>query len=235
MQISIRDTGLFGHVDVTLDANDTFTSDAGALFKMTSNTHLDTSTRQRGSGGGGILSAAKRLLGGASFFLTQYGSKDGQPVHLSLAPTMPGDCAEIDIDGSCKWYCTGGSWIGCGGDVSINTEFAGFKKGLVGGEGMFYIVCSGKGPVLISAFGKIHKIQVDGEYNVDSGHVVAYQDSLQVDVGVASGAGFGGFVTSGLVGEGFVMKFKGNGVVYTQSHSSTRLGQSVGPTLPERS
>ena len=233
MEITIRDTGLFGHVDVVLGSNDSFTSEAGALFKMTSNTELTTSTRKKGSGGG-IFAAAKRLLASASFFLTEYSSKDGQPVQLSLAPLMPGDCAKLDLDGSCRWYCTGGSWIGCGGDVSIDTEFAGFKKGLVGGEGMFYIVCSGRGPVLVSAFGKIQKIQVRGEYNVDSGHVVAYQDTLQVDVGNASGSGFGGFVTSGLVGEGFVMKFKGNGTVYTQSHSPTRLGQTVGPTLPER-
>jgi uncharacterized protein (AIM24 family) len=100
---------------------------------------------------------------------------------------------------------------------------------------MFYIVCSGRGPVLVSAFGKIHKIELDGEYNVDSGHVVAYQDSLTVDVGVATGAGFGGFVSSSLVDEGFVMKFQGRGILYTQSHSPVRLGQQVGPKLPQRS
>lgn len=235
MDISIRDTGLFGHVDVTLDPGDTFSSEAGALFKMSSNTQLETAVRQRGPDGGGILGAAKRLLGGASFFLTHYSSKNGQPAKMSFAPTMPGDCAQIEANRECRWYCTGGSWIGCGGEVRIETEFAGFKKGFAGGEGLFYIVCKGRGPILISAFGKIHKIEIDGEYYVDSGHVVAYQDSLSVDVGNASGAGFSGFITSGLVGEGFVMKFKGKGTVYTQSHSPTSLGQSVGPTLPERS
>ena len=99
-----------------------------------------------------------------------------------------------------------------------------FKKGLMGGEGMFYIVCSGAGPVLVSAFGKIHKIEVDGEYNVDSGHVVAYQDTLTANAGVATGAGFGGFVSSAVVGEGVVMKFQGRGTIYTQSHSPQRLG-----------
>ena len=235
MDISIRDTGLFGHVDVTLDPGDTFSSEAGALFKMSSNTQLETAVRQRGPDGGGILGAAKRLLGGASFFLTHYSSKNGQPAKMSFAPTMPGDCAQIEANRESRWYCTGGSWIGCGGEVRIETEFAGFKKGFAGGEGLFYIVCKGRGPILISAFGKIHKIEIDGEYYVDSGHVVAYQDSLSVDVGNASGAGFSGFITSGLVGEGFVMKFKGKGTVYTQSHSPTSLGQSVGPTLPERS
>lgn len=233
MQISIKETGLFGHIDVTLNPGEPFVSEAGALFKMSGNTRLDTSTRQR-KRGGGILAAAKRVLASTSFFLTEYGSKDGNTVTFSLAPLMPGDCAQIDLDGSCRWYCTGGSWLGCGGGVAIDTEFAGFKKGLVGGEGMFYVICSGVGPALVSAFGKIHKIEVDGEYNVDSGHVVAYQDSLKVDVGVATGAGFGGFVSSSLVGEGFVMKFQGRGTVYTQSHSPGRLGSTVGPKLPER-
>ena len=111
MEITIRDTGLFGHVDVALDNDDGFTSEAGALFKMTSNTMLTTSSRKKGSGGG-IFAAAKRMLASASFFLTEYSSKDGEPVQLSLAPLMPGDCAKIELDDSCRWYCTGGSWIG---------------------------------------------------------------------------------------------------------------------------
>ena len=90
MDISIRDTGLFGHVDVTLNPGDTFSSEAGALFKMSSNTQLETAARQRGRGGGGILSAAKRLLGGASFFLTHYSSKDGQPAFTVLVGLKPG-------------------------------------------------------------------------------------------------------------------------------------------------
>lgn len=234
MEISIRDSGLFGHVDVSLDPGETFTSESGALFKMSSNTRLKTSTRQRTSGGSGILGAAKRLLSGQSFFLTEYGSRDNQPVTFSLAPLMPGDCRRIDLEGRGKWYCTGGSWIGCGGDVSIDTEFAGWKKGVVGGEGMFYLVCSGSGPVVVSAFGKIHAVEVDGQYHVDSGHLVAYQDSLEVEAGVATGGGFGGFVSSGLVGEGFVLKFRGRGTVYVQTHSPSRFGMTVGPTLPAR-
>ena len=86
--------------------------------------------------------------------------------------------------------------------------------------------------MIVSAFGKIQKIEVRDEYNVDSGHVVAYQDTLQVDVGNASGSGFGGFVTSGLVGEGFVMKFTGNGTVYTQSHSPHAFGKNCWPHTP---
>ena len=70
MDITIRDTGLFGHVDVVLDSDDAFTSEAGALFKMTSNTKLTTSSRKKGSGGG-IFAAAKRMLASASFFLTE--------------------------------------------------------------------------------------------------------------------------------------------------------------------
>ena len=102
MEITIRDTGLFGHIDVILDSDDSFTSEAGALFKMTSNTMLTTTTRKKGSGGG-IFAAAKRLLASSSFFLTEYSSKNGEPVQLSLAPLMPGDCAKIDLEGSCRW------------------------------------------------------------------------------------------------------------------------------------
>ena len=99
MQISIKETGLFGHIDVTLNPGEPFVSEAGALFKMSGNTRLDTSTRQR-KRGGGILAATKRVLARTSFFLTEYASKDGNAVTFSLAPLMPGDCAQIDLDGS---------------------------------------------------------------------------------------------------------------------------------------
>ncbi|MBC23000.1 MAG: TIGR00266 family protein [Phycisphaerae bacterium] len=233
MEITIKDTGLFGHADITLNDGETFMSESGALFKMSSNTRLDTSSRKRK--GGGFLKAAKRLLAGENFFLTEYGSKDGQPIHLSLAPVLPGDCMSFDADGASRWYCTGGSWLGCSSGVSIDTEFAGMGKAIAGGEGLFYIVCSGTGKILVSAFGRIHKVDVDGDFNVDSGHVVAYQDSLTVAAGVATGSGVSGFFTSSLVGEGFVMKFSGKGTVYVQSHAPNQFGRSVGPTLPPRS
>src|SRR3954452_24620354 len=82
---------------ITLDPNETITTEGGAMIAMSADLDIQTSTQQR-SGGGGLLKAAKRLLSGESFFLNHYtaGAYGGE---LWLAATLPGDMMKIALGG----------------------------------------------------------------------------------------------------------------------------------------
>ena len=82
----------------------------------------------------------------------------------------------------------------------------------------------------MSAFGKISLIEVDGALTVDTGHVVAFEETLEYTVTKVGGSWLQSMMTS----EGVVMNFKGRGRIYVQSHNPDQFGRQLGPLLPPR-
>lgn len=227
MQIEILSKGAFRSALVHLEGGETFISESGAMYRASSNIDIDVTTRTKGKGG--LLRGVKRLLGGESFFMSTYRTTDGRPGEVGLAPTLPGEVQEITLDGSSDWITAGGSYVGSGGDIEIDTQFQGFK-GFFTGESMFFMVARGRGPMLVSAFGTVHPLEVDGELTIDTSHLVAYESSLQYRVGKIAGS----WVQSFLSGEGLAIHFTGRGRVYVQSHAPKEFGRRLGPLLPQR-
>jgi uncharacterized protein (TIGR00266 family) len=114
--------------------------------------------------------------------------------------------------------------------VEIDATFQGVGKALFSGESVFWVKCSGTGDVLLSSFGAIYEVQVEGGYVVDTGHIVAFDDTLQFTVGKAAASLVGSF----LGGEGLVCKFTGRGKLYCQSHNPPSLGKTLRPLLRPR-
>lgn len=95
---------------------------------------------------------------------------------------------------------------------------------------MFFLEVSGIGTALVGGFGALHELEVDGELTLDTGHLIAYEKSLEYKVTKAASS----WTQSFLSGEGFVMKFEGQGKVIAQTHDATMFGSTLGPLLPER-
>ena len=112
----------------------------------------------------------------------------------------------------------------------MDMSWQGFGKAVFSGESAFWIRMSGSGPLILSAFGAIYPIQVDGEVIVDTGHIVAFEESLSWDITKAGKS----WVSSFLGGEGLVAKFKGQGTVWCQSHNADSFGEALGPSLLPR-
>ncbi|MFT5690654.1 MAG: hypothetical protein ACI8PQ_003512, partial [Planctomycetota bacterium] len=60
MQVDILGEGAFSSALVHLNPGEQFTSEAGALFRSSSNVDVDVTTRSKGKGG--ILGGLKRML-----------------------------------------------------------------------------------------------------------------------------------------------------------------------------
>ena len=84
----------------------------------------------------------------------------------------------------------------------------------MGGEGLFRLKVSGNGRVWFGAYGGIIAKEVEGDYVVDTGHLVAYEPSVGIKMGMA-----GGLFSSFFSGEGLVTRVKGPGLIYLQSRS----------------
>jgi uncharacterized protein (TIGR00266 family) len=228
MKVQVKRCGAFSTAMVYLDPGESYLSESGAMFRASSTIDIDVTTKTRGKGG--IFAGLKRLLAADNFFFSTYTARGG-PGEVGLAPTLPGDVAKVKVDeNKTSWLCAGGSYIGSSPGLSVDTQFQGFK-GLFTGESIFFVEVSGTGDLLVSAFGHVSAIDVAGEgLIVDTGHVVAYESTLEYEVTKAGSSWF----QSWLAGEGMVLKFKGHGRVLVQSHNPSEFGRTIGPMLPPR-
>lgn len=214
-----------GAARVTLAPNESITAEGGAMIAMSGDTHVETTARQKQ--GGGFLKSATRLLGGESFFLNQFtaGTSGGE---VFLATTLAGDMMQYELKNE-TLVVQGGSWVASEPGVTVDVGWHGFKT-LVAGEGLFWLQLKGSGKTVLSSFGAIYPVEVDGETIVDSGHIVAFNETLDFSLTKAGKS----WVSSFLGGEGLVCKFKGRGTVWCQSHNPIGYGRIVGPMLRPR-
>lgn len=210
---------------ITLAPEETLTSEAGSMIAVNNGVSITTTTRKKSSGG--IFKAAKRLLAGESFFLNHYtGLHEGGEVFL--ASNLPGDMTVLDLKGQ-NFVVQSGSFVACSETVDIDLGWQGFKS-ILSGESVFWLKLSGVGQTIVSAFGAIYSMDVDGEYIVDSGHIVAFEESLDFTITKAGSS----WLHSILGGEGLVCKFHGRGRVWMQSHNPSSFGKHLGPKLKPR-
>lgn len=227
MDLEIASRGAFGSALVRLLPEESFVSESGAMYRASSNVDIDVTTRSRGKGG--ILSGVKRRIGKETFFLSTYRVTDGASGEVGLAPTLPGEVREVPVTADTAWLCTGGSYLGSEASLQLDTRFQGVK-GFFTGESLFFLRGSGDGRLLVNAFGRITEIQVESSLIVDTGHLVAFQESLSYSISKAGRS----LMHSFLAGAGLVVRFEGRGKVLVQSHDAGAFGKRLGPLLPPR-
>ena len=214
---------------IYLDRGETFICEVGAMIAMSTQITLQTTSRSRGKSGGGMLQGLRRMFSGESFFINHFtAQEDGQ--YIILGPSLMGDISHHRLEQG-SLVVQGGSWMASGPGVEIDTTFPGLGKAFFSGEGAFWVKCSGNGDVFVNSFGSIYPVEVSGDYIVDTGHIVAFEDSLSFTVEKASDS----WLDSFLSGEGLVCKFSGRGVVYCQSHNPPSFGQTLSSGLKPRS
>jgi len=226
MKTEILSQGAFAHMKVIIEPGEKFVSEAGKMVRMSANIETDITTRAKSKGG--IMGGLKRLISGDSFFMSTY-TASGSAGEVVLAPCLLGEVHIVEMDGSTKWLCAGGSYMASSSDLEIETKFQG-AKGFFTGESLFYLEAEGAGQLVVNAFGAIEEIEIDGEYIVDTGHIVGFTSNLDYEITKAGGS----WIQSFFAGEGLVMNFKGKGKLLLQSHNPDEFGKSLGPKLPPR-
>lgn len=210
-----------------LQAGESVTCEVGAMIAMSAGLTVETTTRKKG-GGGGIIKGLKRMFAGESLFLNHFTANEADQT-LIIGPRMLGDIVHHPLTGG-KLIVQGSSWMASDPGIEIDASWQGFGKAIFSGESMFWVTCSGSGHVFLSSFGAIYTVDVDGEFIVDTGHIVAFEDTLNFKIQKAGKSLVGSF----LGGEGLVCKFSGTGKLYCQTHNPPSFGKLLGPKLRPR-
>lgn len=204
-----------------LENGERLVAESGAMMALQGKFDIETTTRQNGEGG--LLKGLKRMLSRQSFFMNHFTARTAGEIWLGSP--LPGDMFHHSMNGE-KIVVTGGNFLASAGNISIDLEWQGLKS-FFSGENLFWIKARGHGELLASSFGFIYQIEVDGEYIVDTGHIVAFEETLNFEISRASR----NWLEAYLSGEGFVCRFKGRGKLWCQSHNPRSYGLELRPYL----
>lgn len=194
---------------VKLQPNQTVLVESGAMAAM------DSCIKMKSKAKGGLLKGLGRVLGGESLFMSEF-TAEGRPGELMISPGVPGDIQHYYLEGGNSLMVQSSGFVAASPTVTIDTQFQGFK-GFFSGESLFLLKVTGSGDFWFSSYGAILEIPVSGEYVVDTGYIVAFEDTLKYQVEMLGGLSFKGLRKGVLGGEGLVCRFSGQGRLWVQS------------------
>jgi len=207
-------------VIITLDPGEMVQAEAGALMYMTAGVEMNTET------GGGLLKGVKRILSGESFFITTFKETGGERGKVAFAAPYPGKILAFDLTQMGTVLCQRDAYLCSAYGIDISVAFTRrLGAGFFGGEGFILQRLQGDGLAFVHAGGTVlEKELADGEsLQVDTGCLVAFQESVDYDIRMV-----GGIKTALFGGEGlFFAHLTGPGKVYLQTLPFSRLADRV--------
>lgn len=223
MNYSISHSPAFATLTVNLNQGESIRAEAGAMVTMTSNINLEAK-----SAGKGIFGSIKAAVGGESFFASLF-TAEGGAGEVVLAPSVAGEIVQLELTGN-TIYCEGGAYLAGASNLEISTK--GSFKAMIAGEGLFLQKISGNGTVFLSSFGGIIEKQITPGQNliVDTGHLVAFEETLSYTIRKASKGIFSTFAS----GEGLVSEFTGSGKIWIQTRNLSAFVGLIERILPNR-
>ncbi len=206
---------------VKLNIGERLQAETGAMVSMSDTIKLDTNMK------GGLFGGLRRsVLGGESFMINTFTAENFGEV--TIAPSLPGDIEAIELRGE-TLLVQSGSFLAASPEVEVDTQWGGGRS-FFSSEGLFLLKCSGHGTLFVSSYGAIERIELANyeKYTVDTGHMVAFDESVNYSVGRS-----GGWKTTLLSGEGLVCNLEGPGRFYMQTRSEDSFLSWLTPKLPK--
>jgi uncharacterized protein (TIGR00266 family) len=216
----------YASLKLNLRPNQSVLVESGGMAAMDS--HITMKSQMRG----GLLKGMGRMLSGESLFISEF-TAVGKAGELYISPGTPGDVQYYALNGTALMVQSSG-FVACSPTVTIDTKFQGFK-GFFSGESLFLLKASGTGDFWFSSYGGILELPVDGEYVVDTGYVVAFEETLDYKVEMLGGLSFKSLKTGIFGGEGLVCRFSGQGRLWVQARQVYPLVNFVNTFRPVKS
>ena len=222
-------------VEIELDPGETVIAEAGAMNYMEDGIAFEA---KMGDGSqpnqglfGKLLDVGKRALTGESIFMTHFTNQGVGKKRVSFAAPFPGKIICVDLNElQGNLLCQKDSFLCAAMGTKLSIAFQRkLGAGFFGGEGFILQKLSGDGKAFVHAGGTVVRKELNGEtLRVDTGCIVAFDESIQYDVQLA-----GGLKSMVFGGEGlFLATLSGFGTVWLQSLPFSRLADRVLQNAP---
>lgn len=218
MKYKIRYKPSFSTVFATLNPGDSITAEAGAM------TSMDTKLSIKTELSGGFFSAIlKGFFGREPLFVNHFMNNTDEPLEVVLSHSIISDIVAIELQKGQELYLQPGAYIASTDRVKLGVAWAGFASWLVG-VGLFKLKVTGPGIVFFGVYGGITEMQINREFIINQGHLLAYDPGIKMKVSMV-----GNLWTSITSQEGFVNKVNGNGTIYLHTRSMNGMVNFLGP------
>ncbi|NII11428.1 TIGR00266 family protein [Oleiagrimonas sp. C23AA] len=226
-------------VEIELDPGESAVAEAGALMYKAADVQMDTvfgdgSHASQGSGFmNKLFSAGKRVITGESLFTTVFTHNGNGKAHVAFAAPYPGTVMAMKLsEHGGRLICQKDSFLAGARGVQLGIFFQRkILTGLFGGEGFVMQKLEGDGWVFVHAGGTVieRELKAGERLDVDTGCVVAFHDSVDMDI-----RSVGGIKSMFFGGEGmFLASLTGPGKVWLQSLPFSRMAGRMLAAAPQ--
>ncbi|HVT44605.1 MAG TPA: TIGR00266 family protein [Thermoanaerobaculia bacterium] len=219
MRAQIHGSPSFAYIAMELAPGESVIAESDAMSTMDAEVEIEAKLN-----GGFFPALAKRFLGSESLFVNHLTNKAPGPRKLTLVQQTPGDIREVPLHGN-ELCLQPGAWIASTPGVKLGLKWSGISS-FIAREGLFKLIVSGEGTVWYGAFGGLADKVIDGEYIVDTSHLVAWEPHMKLRTALA-----GGIFSSFFGGEGLVTRVIGSGRIVLQTRSLTGMAGWINPKL----
>jgi uncharacterized protein (TIGR00266 family) len=204
---------------IQLEINEEILAQAGSVMIMSDQLKINT-MMQRGSEkvADNKKNNAKNTSNEQFLFLNSFKAKETEG-EIYLAPPLIG---EIFVHNMSKYKLIVriNAYLASSSKIEIFSGFDKFKS-LFSNESNSWLSLVGDGPVLISAFGRVTEVDVDGEYIINLENIIAFENSLSFKLLPAKSIGFLSIFSH----KESLCHFKGKGKVVCQTHRTKAFTQ----------
>ncbi|MBW8184598.1 TIGR00266 family protein [Shewanella sp. NR704-98] len=217
MEAKIMGSQAFSYIDIDLEPGETVIAESDAMSSMDAD--LDLTATFNGGFFKGLL---KKFFGGETLFISRYSNNTSAPKRVTLVQPVPGEIRCYELNGD-EFNLQPGAYLASTDGVKLGLRWAGFVS-FIAREGLFKLTVTGEGKVWYGAYGALLEKEIDGEYIVDTSHLVAYEPGIKLKLQLA-----GGIFSSFFGGEGLVTRVEGKGKIIVQSRSVSGLAGWLNP------
>jgi len=230
MDFSVKGTVL-PVLEASLQPGETVISTHGELGWMSPTISLSQTTAMGQKGG--LMKAAKRMMGGAGLFMTRYSAQTGAGVVVFPAK-LPGNIISVEVTPDRPYYVHRSGFL-CGTEgveASVAMQQKALTGGFFGGMGFFLQHLTGEGLAWLVLSGEmfVYDLPAGETIRVHPGHVGAFEGTVDFRIGQVPGLANKFFGGNGF----FLADLTGPGKVWLQSMSITDLAAAIAEHLPSQ-
>lgn len=205
MRVDIRHSPSSAVARCFLDPNEAIKVQPGAMMAQTFGVEITAKAD------GGILGGLGRMVAGENFLVSTFTAPQGGG-WVDVVSPMLGDIFAVDVDPQVGFTMVRGAWLANDGNINVSPDAQ--MGSMFSGSGLVVLKATGQGTLVGSTYGSIdvHTLKPGEGFTIDTGHIVAWENTMQIRTRRA-----GGWMNSLKSGEGFVADVMGPGDIITQS------------------
>lgn len=205
MQVEIRHSPASGVARCILQPNEAIKVQPGAMMAQSLGVTIE------GKMSGGLLGGLGRMMSGENFFQSTF-TAPNTGGWVDVIPNIIGDVFAFNVEANNPFMMNKGAWLANDGNLKIGPDAS--ISSMFAGEGLVVLKTSGSGTLVGASAGAIDVISLkQGEgLTIDTGHLVAWESSVQLRTRKA-----GGIISSITSKEGLVVDVYGPGDVVMQT------------------